>query len=321
MVGIVIGVLLLSIPAAFLVSVTILLLYGIFLGALVQYKEFRREVRRNGVLQPQRNRGPITFLAGTALPGKWVRKGGLSSTFLPRYGLIFEDRKGPPKMVIVDTVRKWSSNNSNGIDKSRANMHSDDENEEVPVSSFHKALGGARASYILIDLSRKIILGVVFGAYAQSGQSWSQVGIVLGITSLQLVYLVVIKPFRSRGVQIAETISLLCETGVFSVAMVLLAEGDPTGSQLGLGIVMLVFLLVSFMAQLINEWYALMKQLLMLSTTPEPSLKHGLKMLACELSFLITWFADKVFLFSCWPVFLSAMSTTLSCIQLIWLID
>lgn len=280
--GVAIGVFLLLIPVVFLVTMTIFVIHGICFRGLVQYKEFRSRVdQSNDSSQLQRNQGKVvTILAGSGFPGIWVRRGRLALSFLPRYGLLFEDRKGPPKLIAVDAEHKYP----NGTwDKPDCTMDTDGDSDEVEVSCFHRTIGCAQAAYILLDLSRRITLGVVFGAYPRSDQSWSQVSLVFGVSITQFVYLVLVRPFRKRGVQLVETTSLLCEVGVFSVALALLVNGDPTENHFAAGILMLVFLLTSFVAELVNEWYAIMKQLLNLSTsTEEPSLKEGLKMLAGE---------------------------------------
>ena len=279
--GIVVGGLFLAVPGAFLASVIIFLIYGIYLGALVRYKEYRQpEAQRDGNLQITQHQGLLKVLTGTGYPGKWVRKSHLGYTFLPRYGLLFEDRKGPPKTVIPETLPNHTNSNHRA-ESTTWSANSDDEiSDEVEISSFAQILGGAQAAYFLVDLSRRITLGLVFGAYTRSDHSWSQVSIVLGFTVIQLLYLVITKPFRSRGVQLVETISLLCEVGIFGAAIALLVKGDPTKNHLEVGIVMLMFLLISFVAQLVNEWYALMEQLMRLSMVGQPSLKEGLKRLA-----------------------------------------
>lgn len=280
-VGIVVGGLLLAVPAAFLASVIIFLIYGIYLGALVRYKEFRQpEARRDRNLQITQHQGFLKVLTGTGYPGKWVRKGHLGDTFLPRYGLLFEDRKGPPKIVTSETLPNNTNSNHRAESTTWSANSDDDISDEVEISSFAQILGGAQAAYFLVDLSRRITLGLVFGAYTRSDHSWSQVSIVLGFTVIQLVYVVITKPFRSRGVQLVETISLLCEVGIFGAAIALLVKGDPTKNHLEVGIAMLIFLLISFVAQLVNEWYALMEQLMRLSMVGQPSLKEGLKKLA-----------------------------------------
>lgn len=280
-IGIVVGGLLLSVPAAFLISVLLFLIYGVLLGALVQYKEFRYEVQRHGYIQPQHPQGLVNLIAGTGYLGKWVRNNRLPPTFLPRYGLLFEDLKGPPTIL----VHKRVENLRHSIKRAGSTMEnpesSDDEsNDVVQVSDSHRILGDARASYILVDLSRRVALGLVFGLYAESDHSWSQVGTVLAVSAVQFVYLVAVKPFRRRGVQVVETISLLCELGVFVAAMALLVKRHPTDLDSGVGIFMLVLVGISFALQLVNEWYTLLEQLMRLSTVPEPTLKDGLKKLA-----------------------------------------
>jgi uncharacterized membrane protein YhaH (DUF805 family) len=79
---------------------------------------------------------------------------------------------------------------------------------------------------------------------------------------------------------VVETISLLCELGVFVAAMALLVKRHPTDLYSGVGIFMLVLVGISFALQLVNEWYTLLEQLMRLSTVPEPTLKDGLKKLA-----------------------------------------
>ncbi|BBN01488.1 hypothetical protein MPTK1_2g07770 [Marchantia polymorpha subsp. ruderalis] len=279
--GIIIGVLLLAIPAAYLLSIVLFLIIAVFMGSLVQYKEV---VRPRGEDEARSWRSKLVELvAGPNVIFKWVRKDGLAPTFVPRYGIFFEDRKGPPKLIVLDgdqsgSFPKWVESGSNGIGRMRA-VNSDDESEEVAVSWYKKLLGGAQASYFIVDIARRITLGVIFGAFARSDESWVQVSIALGVTVFQLVYLVTLKPFIKRGVQVVESISLLCETGLFATAVALLALGHPADDYLGLGIFLLALLLLSFVAQLVNEWYALMKQLLRLSPSQEPSLKLGLKLL------------------------------------------
>ncbi|CAM6127196.1 unnamed protein product [Calypogeia fissa] len=285
--GIIIGVLLLAIPAAFLLSVVLFLIIAIFMGQLVQYKEvIVRPSQQSGEVEPRRPSWTsklVEILVGPKTSARWTRKEGLAPAFLPRYGLFFEDRKGPPKLVVVDadiggSFPKWTDSGSNGVGRMRA-VNSDDESDEITVPLAKRILGGARAAYIAVDISRRIALGVVFGAFARSDKNWTQVSIALGFTAFQLLYLVILKPYIKRGVQVVESISLICETGLFVIAMVLIGIGHPADDHLGLGIALLALLLLSFVSQLVNEWYALMKQLLRLSPAQEPSVKVGMKML------------------------------------------
>ncbi|CAK9863574.1 unnamed protein product [Sphagnum jensenii] len=274
--GIGVGVLLLSIPASLLLSVSIFLTYGIFMGELVQYEEICNEI------EVHKCHVPLTLLAGSGRPGKWFRKKGLASTFLPRYGSLFEDLKGPPKLVNlyegnpVTSVPSLVDTEMDRAEKIRTSS-SNRRTDEITVSLAHKVVGGARSAYVLVDLARRILFGVLFGVYSGSRRSWRQVIVVLAFTVLQLMYLLVLKPFRKRGVQLAESISLLSQTGIFAAALVLIARDQPLEDHTKIGIIMLVLLLSSFLAQLANVWYALMKQLLHLSSSDEPSYIEGFK--------------------------------------------
>jgi len=274
--GIGVGVLLLSIPASLLLSVSIFLTYGIFMGELVQYEEICNEI------EVHKCHVPLTLLAGSGQPGKWFRKKGLASTFLPRYGSLFEDLKGPPKLVNlyegnpVTSVPSLVDTEMDRAEKIRTSS-SNRRTDEITVSLAHKVVGGARSAYVLVDLARRILFGVLFGVYSGSRRSWRQVIVVLAFTVLQLLYLLVLKPFRKRGVQLAESISLLSQTGIFAAALVLIARDQPLEDHTKIGIIMLVLLLSSFLVQLANVWYALMKQLLHLSSSDEPSYIEGFK--------------------------------------------
>ncbi|KAL2642981.1 hypothetical protein R1flu_010568 [Riccia fluitans] len=290
--GIIIGVLLLAIPAAYLLSVILFLIIAVFMGSLLEYKEVISQGGGGSSSHDEswtwRWRSKFAeVVAGRDVVAKWVRKDGLSHSFVPRYGIFFEDRKGPPKLIVLDndnsgTFPKWVESGSNGIGRMRA-VNSDDESEEVSVPWYKKLLGGAQASYFIVDVARRITLGVIFGAFARSDESWIQVSIAVGITAFQTLYLIILRPFIKRGVQVVESISLLCETGLFVTAIVLLALGHPADDYLGVGLLLLGLLLFSFVSQLVNEWYALMKQLLRLSPSQEPSLKEGLKFLGSGL--------------------------------------
>jgi hypothetical protein len=277
--GIGVGVLLLLIPASFLLSVSIFLIYGIFKGELVQYQE-----TCNGMQASREHNLLLTLLAGSGQPGKWFQKKGLDSMFLPRYGILFEDLKGPPTLMNLCegnsaiTLQKLVTTQVNRVEQIRTTS-SNNKTDEILVPFARKVLGAARSAYILVDLGRRILIGLLFGFYSGSGNSWRQVIVVLAYTVLQLLYLVVLKPFRKRGVQLAESISLLSQAGIFAAAIVLIARDQPTENHTEIGILMLVLLLVSFVAQFANVWHALMNQLCHLGSSNKPSVLEGLEKL------------------------------------------
>ncbi|CAK9867304.1 unnamed protein product [Sphagnum jensenii] len=294
--GIVVGVLLLSIPFSFILSVALMLTFAVFFGRLVEYKEIRFKPHLEDGSHPQPITPPpssklVAHLTGKGYPSKWVRMEGLATTFLPRYGLLIEDRKGPPRLVRIDGENGFDPDPHREIGgrvglmrtRTQAAGTSDEEIDEViPVSCSYKLLGCFQSGYILLDLSRRTAFGCIFGAFPVSDKSWSQVCLIFAFTVVQMVYLVIVKPFRSRSVQLVEEIALLCEMGVFAAAIALLARGHPAEDHCGVGILMLIFLVLCFLAQLLNEWYALIRKLLQLSNEDD-SITKNLKMFAAGL--------------------------------------
>lgn len=257
------------------------LIYAILVRKLVQYKELRPTIRRSGVTPPPPTGRPLSLFVGEGYQGKWVRaEGDINPGIVPCFGILFEDRKGPPRLVTMINesinLRKQGLGR-NGLRRIRT-MNGDDEIDESSVPWAYRLLGGFQLTYILIDLGRRIALGVIFGAYRISDESWSQVALVFTLTVFQFLYLVIVKPFHRRGVQLVESLSLLCEVGVFAAALAILASNyQPQENHTGVGIFMLLLLVFSFVVQSANEWFALIRQLLSLSNSEEISPTLGLR--------------------------------------------
>ncbi|RVW45149.1 hypothetical protein CK203_067654 [Vitis vinifera] len=271
--GIIVGALLLAIPAALIFSVCLFLIVAIFSGSFAQYKE----VRHTGTKEEGWCSKLWVSIAGRSTTGKWFYREGLPSTFLQRFGILFESQKGPPLLVLVDqndlsSLPKWTESGQSGIGRMRA-LSSDDSNEETKIPMSKRLLGCARSSYIIFDLSRRVTLGIISGAYSSHGSSQSL--IALSITLAQFLYLFTLKPYIRRGVHIAESVSLLCEAGIFGLSFSMV--GSNPNQERTVGFVMLALLFLTFSSQLVNEWYALMKCLLRLSQPQKNSFKLGLK--------------------------------------------
>lgn len=262
----------------------LLLVFGIFLGKRVQYKELRPHPQQDGGPLPPPTGMPLSLITGAGYPGRWTRKEPTSLAFIPRYGILFEDRKGPPRLVTMsnDSSSSQKSTTRSGL-RRNTTMNSDDEHDERAVSPAYAAFGCFQSAYILVDISRRIALGLIFGAFRVTDESWTQVSLVLAFTAVQFLYLVIAKPFQRRFVQFVETVSLLCEIGIFIAAMVILAQHRPYDGHFGIGVFMLALIVLSFVAQIANEWFALIRQLLALSNTEEISPKKGLKAFATGL--------------------------------------
>ncbi|XP_062105439.1 uncharacterized protein LOC133817071 [Humulus lupulus] len=273
--GIITGALLLAIPAAFILSIILFLIIAVFSGTLVQYKEIKHVVDTEPCFAKL-----WFFFTTRTVKGKWFYRGGIPSSFLSRFGILFESLKGPTMFVFVDqndsnTTRKWGESGRNGIGRI-CTVSSDDSNEETDIPLPRRLLGCTRSSYIVIDLIRRVSLGIISGAY--SSKKPSQSILALTITLAQFMFLFIMKPFISKGVHLVESVSLLCEMGIFGIS-ISLTNTNPMETQ-KLGFVMLALLFITFVSHIINEWYALISSLLRLSHPQKNSLKHGLKFAA-----------------------------------------
>ncbi|KAM6549579.1 hypothetical protein CsatB_021255 [Cannabis sativa] len=273
--GIITGALLLAIPAAFILSIVIFLIIAVFSGTLVQYKEIKYAVNTEPWY------AKLWFFFTTRnVKGKWFYREGIPSSFLSRFGILFESLKGPPMFVFVDQndsnmTRKWGESGHNGIERI-CTVSSDDSNEETDIPLQRRLLGCTRSSYIVIDLMRRVSLGILSGAY--SSKKPSQSILALTITLVQFMYLFILKPFINKGVHLVESISLLCEIGMFGIS-ISMTNTNPMETQ-ELGFVMLALLFITFVTHIIHEWYALISSLLRLSHPQKNSLKLGLKFAA-----------------------------------------
>ncbi|KAH7447967.1 hypothetical protein KP509_01G130000 [Ceratopteris richardii] len=286
--GLIIGVFLLAIPASFLFSVVLFLGVAVIAGRFVQYNEVRWGANANGWC----TRAWLCII-GYKTVGTWSCKGELPSSFLGRFGLLFEDRKGPSHVITVssdksESLQHWVGSGSSGIGSKKVEDFKDESSDAV-VSGNGKVLGAAQATYIAVDLTRRVVLGITFGAYDPNSLSWCQPSIILGSTVVQLLYLIGFRPYIKRGLQLVETLSFLCEALFFALSFAFLASSPVDDHTLGMA--MLALLLSTLVLQLGNEWHALMNQLLELSPTQTPSLKVGAKMLLWGL--VLPFIPDK----------------------------
>lgn len=270
--GILTGALLLAIPGGLIISVCLFLIIAIFSGSFAQYKEVK-------CIDTEETWKTKMWLLFTGRPtiGKWFYREGLPSSILPRLGIIFENQKGPPIFIVVDQydpnqISRWTESGQNGIGRMRA-ISSDDSNEETRAPTSDRLLGCARSSYVILDLMRRACLGVLSGVHSSSGTSLSFFALI--ITVVQLLYLFIFKPYIRRGVHMVESVSLLCEAGVFGLAIG--TSGSNLMKESSAGYLMLAFLCIAFVSQIINQWYAMIKFLTKFSQPQNNSFKFGLK--------------------------------------------
>ncbi|XP_038989295.1 uncharacterized protein LOC103718327 isoform X2 [Phoenix dactylifera] len=268
--GIVVGALFLAIPTAVFLSILWFLTSTLFMDSMFLYKEVKCTDADHSRCSQLSN-----LLFGRSTTGKWFMAEGTPTSFLSRFGILFEDRKGPPLFVSAETndpssITKWTGSGQSGIGRMRA-LSSADGNEEAGASE--RLLGCIRSAFLILDLIRRVGLGILSAAYSVPSQS--QCAIAFSITMLQFLCLFLLKPYIRRGVHMVESISLLCEAILFALVFDVNHFKNYTNQQT-IGIMMLLLLFVSFVSQIVNEWYALTKCLLRITQT-QRSFKLGLE--------------------------------------------
>ncbi|KAG6523796.1 hypothetical protein ZIOFF_013683 [Zingiber officinale] len=263
--GVIIGILLLSISTCFLISLLLLLSIGITMGKLLQYKEVHKEGQKFHWYHEL-----IRITLGPGKRGQWTWKDQANSLNLIKLGPLFEDLRGPPKYMLTQI----SGGGNQGKQDDRI-IASDDENEDAEAPIIQKLFGILRIYYTLLESVKRISLGILAGAHSASSPSRVPILIVLSITSFQLFFMVLKKPFIKKKLQLVEIISVASEVGLFGAFLALL-EKDFSDADEGVGIFMLAMFVIMFTAQLVNELYALYRQVIRLSPARD-SFSSGLK--------------------------------------------
>ncbi|KAL6007060.1 hypothetical protein ACLOJK_032556 [Asimina triloba] len=263
--GIVVGILLLGIASFLLLSLLSFLSIGITMGKLLQYKEVHQEGQKFHWYQDI-----VRVSLGPGKRGQWTWKNQPNSPYLTMLGPLFEDLRGPPKYMLSQIAGGNPGKRGDRI------IASDDETEDAEAPFIQKLFGILRIYYTLLASVKRVALGIVAGAYLPDSSSKFPAAIMLSITSFQLFFLVLKKPFIKKRVQFVEIVSIAIEVGIFAVCLVLLEKDLSEAGEKKFGIAMLLLFMIGFLAQMINEWYALYKQIVRLGSV-ENSFISGLK--------------------------------------------
>ncbi|XWS37504.1 hypothetical protein CRYUN_Cryun19dG0048500 [Craigia yunnanensis] len=278
--GVVVGSILLGVVAFVLLSLLLFLSVGITLGKLLQYKEVHREGQQFHWYQDI-----IRVTLGPGKRGQWTWKNEVNSVYLTMLGPLFEDLRGPPKYMVSQISGGNPSSQGDRI------IASDDETEDAEAPFIQKLFGILRIYYTILESVKRVSLGVLAGAYLNKWSSKTPIIVLLCITSFQLFFLVLKKPFIKKKVQLVEIISLSCAVGMFATCFVLLEKEFSAGDETNIGIFMLMLFLFGFLAQMITEWYALYEQTKQLDTA-ENSFLTGLKI--ASIGFLLYFIPQKL---------------------------
>lgn len=248
--GIIVGILILGLVAFLLLSLLLFLSIGIIFGKLLQYKELQQEDRKFHWYQEL-----IRMTLGPGKRGQWTWKNQPHSIYLTILGPLFEDLSGPPKYMVSQIEGGGSRKQGDRI------IALDDETEDAKGSFSQKVFGTLRIYYTLLECVKRVVLGIITGAYSKGRCSRTPSITLLSITSFQLFFMILKKPFIKKRVQFVEIVSVSSEVAIFALCWVLLDHEYSPKDEKKLGLSMLSVFLLAFVFQIINEWYALYKQI------------------------------------------------------------
>ncbi|XP_062025753.1 uncharacterized protein LOC133742079 isoform X1 [Rosa rugosa] len=274
--GVIVGSLLLAVTSFLLLVLFLFLSIGITFGKLLQYKEVHQEGEKFLWFQDI-----VRVTLGPGKRGQWTWKKKPSSVYLIIFGPLFEDLRGPPKYMLSQISVGNARKQGDRI------IDSDDETEDAEAPFIQKVFGILRIYYTLLECLKRVFVGIMAGVYMDRWNSKTPSITLLCITSFQLFFLVLKKPFIKKKVQLVEMISVSSEVGLFATCLVLLEKDFSASDRTKVGIFMIILFLVGYIAQMINEWYALYRQTLLLDPA-ENSFLTGLKLAVtgCLLLFI-----------------------------------
>ncbi|XP_058087384.1 uncharacterized protein LOC131234484 isoform X2 [Magnolia sinica] len=271
--GVIVGILLLGITSFLLLSLLLFLSIGITMGKLLQYKEVHQEGQKIHWYQDI-----VRVTLGPGKKGQWTWKNQPNSVYLTMLGPLFEDLRGPPKYMLSQIASGNPGKHGDRI------IASDDETEDAEAPFIQKLFGILRIYYTLLESVKRVALGIVAGAYLVDSSSKFPTFVMLCITSFQLFFLVLKKPFIKKRVQFVEILSVATELGIFATCFVLLEKEFSAVGEKRVGIIMVLLFIIGFLAQMISEWHALYGQIMQLSPVKN-SFFSGLK--AASIGFLL----------------------------------
>ncbi|GJM89928.1 hypothetical protein PR202_ga06157 [Eleusine coracana subsp. coracana] len=215
-----VGIVLWGILACLVVGLVLFLCLGIIIGMVqVQYEEEESTRRRR---RRYHQWCQEVILGPASRRGHWSCTGSLVLSNKNKLGPLFEDLRGPPP-----------NNNKERMEK------------------MDKLLGVVRIHYTLLEWLKRIIVAAIIATGTAS--SW----VPLSMASLQLLFLLVTKPFIKKRVQLVEMVSLASEVFVFACCQLMMIHG-------GSGLAMLAVFMLGFAAQMCNQWNALFRQMRLL---------------------------------------------------------
>ncbi|KAK6920680.1 hypothetical protein RJ641_014358 [Dillenia turbinata] len=248
--GIIVGVLIWGVLSFILLASFLFLFIGITCGKLIEYEENPRQEDMGTIPCLQRFRQAISRLqryrpamVGPAKQGNWTANNQLEVKFGP----LFEDLRGPSKMS----------------------------NETQSDPFIRKFLAGPGIYYTILLFVSKVTQGILNGVFPDDPSTKAPAIILLSLSSLQLFFLVLTKPFILRRLQFVETVAVAAEVVMFAITVFSKQEPYEHGKK-AVGITLLALFLVSYLVQTINLWYGMYEQIKRLDP-PRGSFVIGLR--------------------------------------------
>lgn len=274
--GVIVGILLLGIVSVVLLALFIFLSIGITFGKLLQYKEVHQDVQKFHWYQEL-----VRVTLGPGKRGQWTWKTEPNSVYLIIFGPLFEDLRGPPKYMLSQISGANAHKHGEPI------IASDDETEDAEAPFIQKLFGILRIYYTLLDWLKRVCLGIMAGVYMENWSSQTPSITLLCLTSFLLFFLVLKKPFIKKRVQLVEIVSVSTEVCLFACCVILLKKQFSDADETKIGIFLVLVFLVGYVAQIINEWFALYRQTILLDPA-EKSFSKGLRIasVGCILIFI-----------------------------------
>ncbi|XP_039840587.1 uncharacterized protein LOC120700424 [Panicum virgatum] len=285
--GMAVGIALAGALTALLVGLLLVLSLGIAMGKLLLY----REVRQEGRGEHRWFQELVRRTLGPGMRGQWAWTDPRRAACLVKLGPLFEDLRGPPKYMLTQIGTGGKRGAAAGAGGGERIMASEDETVDAEAPFVQKVLGVLRVCFTLLEWAKRVAVGVAAGAHASSGRPpRAHAAAVLSIASLQLLLMVLSKPFVRKRVQLVETLSVAGEVSVFAacLALALADRGRPPdhGEARGVGLAMLGAFALGFTAQACNEWNALLRQVRLLGAG-RGSLLDGAKTACLGLLLLV----------------------------------
>ncbi|XP_076922661.1 uncharacterized protein LOC143584511 [Bidens hawaiensis] len=249
--SIAVGTLILGIVFFLILALFMFLSIGISLGKLLQYKEIHHEDHKMHWYQAL-----VKVTLGPGKRGQWTWINTSNAKWLTILGPLFEDLRGPPKYMLSQIAGGLDFNPSRS-----SIIASDDENEDAEAPFVQRVFGILRIYYIFLESIKRVTLGILVGIYSRNAYSETPTKILLCVTSFQLFFMVLKKPFIKKKVQLVEIISVSSQVAIFAICLVLLRKNFSTHEQTKFGIAMLCLFLLAFVAQILNEWNSLICQI------------------------------------------------------------